>query len=87
MYEPSRRLDEVHLSITDDQLIVCVYDSGLGEEDLDEDETLQNRAFLIHLDSAEHVFELNPPVEFCDVLHISIIYYCLDAMVKFIDMM
>ena len=67
MYEPSRRLDEVHLSITDDQLIVCVYDSGLGEEDLDEDETLQNRAFLIHLDSAEHVFELNPPVEFCDV--------------------
>ena len=33
MYEPSRRLDEVHLSITDDQLIVCVYDSGLGEED------------------------------------------------------
>ena len=34
MFEPSRRLDEVHLSITDDQLIV---------------------------------FELNPPVEFCDV--------------------
>lgn len=67
MFEPSRRLDEVHLSITDNQLIVCVYDSGLSEEDLDEDETLQNRAFLLHLDSAEHVFELNPSVEFCDV--------------------
>lgn len=67
MFEPSRRLDEVHLSITDDQLIVCVYDSGLSEADLDEDETLQNRAFGVHLDSAEHIFELNPPVEFCDV--------------------